>query len=40
LDYKKGKNEALQFLIGQIMRETRGKANPEIISEILKKILK
>ena len=39
-DYKKGKVESLQFLVGQIMKETRGKANPEIISEILKKLLK
>ncbi len=39
LDYTQGKENALQFLIGQIMRETRGKANPEIISDILKKIL-
>jgi len=30
----------LQFLIGQIMRETRGKASPKIISDILKKLLK
>jgi len=40
LDYKKGKEASLQFLIGQVMRETRGKANPEIISDILKKLLK
>jgi len=39
-DYKKGKGASLQFLIGQVMRETRGKANPEIISELLKKLLK
>jgi len=38
-DYKKGKEASLQFLIGQVMRETRGKTNPEIISDILKKIL-
>ena len=39
LDYKQGKEASLQFLIGQVMRETRGKANPKIISNILKKIL-
>ena len=39
-DYKKGKSASLQFLIGQVMRKTRGKANPEIISDILKKLLK
>ena len=40
LDYKKGKIASLQFLVGQVMRETRGKANLEIVSDILKKILK
>ncbi|MDO8443549.1 MAG: Asp-tRNA(Asn)/Glu-tRNA(Gln) amidotransferase subunit GatB [Candidatus Azambacteria bacterium] len=39
-DYKKGKEASLQFLIGQVMRETRGKANPETISGILKKLLR
>jgi aspartyl-tRNA(Asn)/glutamyl-tRNA(Gln) amidotransferase subunit B len=39
-DYKKGKDTALQFLIGQVMRETKGKANPEIASKILKKKIK
>ncbi len=35
-DYKKGKEESLQFLIGQVMRETKGKTNPETLREILK----
>ena len=35
-DYKAGKDKALGFLVGQIMRETRGKANPEMINELLK----
>ncbi len=39
-DYKKGKTASLQFLVGQVMKETRGKANPVAISEILKKLLK
>ncbi len=39
-DYKKGKEASLQFLVGQIMKETHGRANPETISEILKKLLK
>ena len=34
-DYKNGKEEALQFLIGQVMRETRGKANPDALKETL-----
>ena len=40
LDYKKGKIASLQFLIGQVMKETRGRANPETVSDILKKLLK
>ncbi|MFQ6050023.1 MAG: Asp-tRNA(Asn)/Glu-tRNA(Gln) amidotransferase subunit GatB [Candidatus Paceibacterales bacterium] len=39
-DFKKGKENALQFLIGQVMAQTKGKANPEIVSKILKKEIK
>ena len=35
-DYQKGKQNALQALIGQTMSKTKGKANPEIVTEILK----
>ena len=38
-DYKKGKETALQFLIGLAMRESKGKANPNIVGEIIKKKL-
>ena len=38
-DFQKGKAKALQFLIGQVMRETRGRAHPEITREVLTKIL-
>lgn len=38
-DYKKGKENALQYLIGQIMAETQGKANPQIVKDILNRIL-
>jgi aspartyl-tRNA(Asn)/glutamyl-tRNA(Gln) amidotransferase subunit B len=38
-DYKKGKESALQFLIGQVMRESKGQANPKIVGEMLKKKL-
>lgn len=38
-DFKKGKENALQFLIGQVMAQSRGKANPEIVNKILKKKL-
>lgn len=39
-DYKNGKQNALQFLVGQIMKETKGKANPEIVTELLRKKIK
>lgn len=39
-DYKKGKKTALQFLVGQIMRETKGKANPRVTASLIHKILK
>ena len=39
-DYKKGKEESLQYLLGQVMRESRGKANPKIVREILVRLMK
>jgi len=36
-DYKKGKKNALAFLVGQVMKETKGKANPKIVNELLTK---
>ena len=38
-DFKKGKINTLQFLIGQVMAITKGKANPEIVNKILKETL-
>lgn len=38
-DYRSGKQNALQFLMGQVMKETKGKANPKVIAEILIKKL-
>jgi len=40
LDYKGGKEPALMSLVGQIMKETKGSANPQIAKEILIKLLK
>ena len=39
-DYKKGKDASLQFLVGQVMKESRGKANPKIVRGIMEKLLK
>ncbi|MFZ2153812.1 MAG: Asp-tRNA(Asn)/Glu-tRNA(Gln) amidotransferase subunit GatB [Candidatus Moraniibacteriota bacterium] len=36
LDYRSGKENAFKFLMGQIMKETKGKANPQVITEMLK----
>ncbi|MCX7950177.1 MAG: Asp-tRNA(Asn)/Glu-tRNA(Gln) amidotransferase subunit GatB, partial [Treponemataceae bacterium] len=35
-DYRSGKEKAFGFLVGQAMKETRGKANPQLINKILK----
>jgi aspartyl-tRNA(Asn)/glutamyl-tRNA(Gln) amidotransferase subunit B len=35
-DYRGGKQEALKFLVGQAMKETRGRADPASLTEILK----
>lgn len=35
-DYKAGKAQALGFLVGQIMRKSKGKANPAMVNQILK----
>ncbi|MBI2068801.1 MAG: Asp-tRNA(Asn)/Glu-tRNA(Gln) amidotransferase subunit GatB [Candidatus Yanofskybacteria bacterium] len=39
-DYKKGKEASLKFLIGMVMRESKGKANPQVVAEILNQKLK
>lgn len=39
-DYKAGKDRALGFLVGQIMKETKGKANPQIVNKLLLEELK
>ncbi len=38
-EYKKGKLESLQFLIGQAMKTTKGSGNPQVLKEIFQKIL-
>ena len=39
-DYKKGKENALQYLVGQAMKETKGKANPQKLQELFRNQLK
>jgi aspartyl-tRNA(Asn)/glutamyl-tRNA(Gln) amidotransferase subunit B len=38
-DFLGGKGPALQFLVGQIMKLSRGKANPQMAAEVIKKQL-
>ena len=38
-DYRAGKETAIKFLVGQVMKATRGRANPQIVNELLKKKL-
>jgi len=39
-DYKKGNEKSLHFLVGQVMRNTKSKADPKIVNELLKRYLK
>ena len=34
-DFKNGKDRAIGFLVGQIMKQTRGKANPKVVNKLL-----
>ena len=38
-DYRNGKKQALGFLVGQMMKATKGKGNPQMINEILREEL-
>ena len=38
-DYAAGKQQSLKFLVGQMMKETRGRVNPAMAAELLKKKL-
>ena len=38
-DYLGGKQTAMRFLVGQVMKITRGKANPQLAAELLRERL-
>jgi aspartyl-tRNA(Asn)/glutamyl-tRNA(Gln) amidotransferase subunit B len=38
-DYKNGEEKALNFIVGQVMRKTKGKASPKEVNEIIKKLI-
>jgi len=37
VDFRSGKEQALKFLVGQVMKATEGRANPKLVNELLKK---
>jgi aspartyl-tRNA(Asn)/glutamyl-tRNA(Gln) amidotransferase subunit B len=37
--YRNGKSGLLSFFVGQVMKETRGKANPKVVQEVIRKKL-
>ncbi|MCX4275118.1 MAG: hypothetical protein OSJ27_04960 [Candidatus Gastranaerophilales bacterium] len=37
--YKGGRDKLFGFFVGQIMKETKGRANPQLLNELLKKEL-
>ena len=39
-DYQSGKTKLLGFFVGQVMKETQGKANPKIVNKLLEEKLK
>jgi aspartyl-tRNA(Asn)/glutamyl-tRNA(Gln) amidotransferase subunit B len=39
-DFKNGKDRAVGFLVGQIMKKTRGQANPKVVNQLLMTSLK
>ena len=38
-DYRGGKQSAIKFLVGQVMRETRGTSDPNSAAETLRRLL-
>ena len=39
-DYKSGNEKALNFVVGAVMRKSKGKASPKEVNEIIKKLIK
>jgi aspartyl-tRNA(Asn)/glutamyl-tRNA(Gln) amidotransferase subunit B len=38
-DFRAGKDTALKYLVGQVMKATKGRANPQVVNEVLKRKL-
>lgn len=39
-DYKEGKDKAIGFLVGQVMRASKGKANPQLVNQLFREKLR
>ena len=39
-DYKDGHDRAIKYLMGQVMKETKGTVNPKMAMDILQELLK
>jgi aspartyl-tRNA(Asn)/glutamyl-tRNA(Gln) amidotransferase subunit B len=39
-NYRKGKEKLFGFFVGEVMKQTKGKANPKLLNELLKEKLK
>ena len=39
IDYKNGKDRAVGFLVGQVMKASRGKANPQLVNQMVVSML-
>ena len=39
-DFRKGKEKLFGFFVGEVMKQTKGKANPKLVNDLLKKKLK
>ncbi len=35
-DFRAGKDKAVGFLVGQVMKETKGRANPALVNDLIK----
>ncbi len=38
-EYRAGKQQTFGFLVGQVMKATRGKANPALVNDLLRRML-
>ncbi len=39
IDYRNGKDRALGYLVGQVMKTTRGKANPQMVNQMIRDMI-